>query len=229
MDKFAIIVAGGSGSRMGTHTPKQFLPLQGQPVLMHTIRAFYHYHPKIHITVVLPAPQKAHWKSLVEKHRFPIPHQTVNGGETRFHSVKNGLKNIHSRGLVAIHDGVRPLVTKKIIASTFEMAEKSGCGVAATPLKESIRIIEQQSSKALNRSMYRLVQTPQTFRIEKLKSAYEIPFTADINDDASVAERAGLNIQLTEGSFENIKITTPEDLLLAEAILQSRNNHGINE
>lgn len=223
MNKYAIIVAGGSGSRMGTSIPKQFILLTGIPILMHTLKAFYQYDKAINIILVLPEEQIKKWRSLCQKYNFDVPHEIVTGGKTRFHSVKNGLSTISGEGLVAVHDGVRPLVSGQVIEETYSSAKKYRSAVAATPLKESIRKINRQDSKAIDRSQYRLVQTPQTFYVSDLKKAYTIDYTPDITDDASIIERAGIKIHLTSGSYENIKITTPEDLLLAEAIVNKRN------
>ncbi|MFZ6010018.1 MAG: 2-C-methyl-D-erythritol 4-phosphate cytidylyltransferase, partial [Bacteroidota bacterium] len=144
------------------------------------------------------------------------------GGESRFQSVKNGLKKIQGDGLVAIHDGVRPLVSKEIISTSFRLASTHQAAVAAVPLKESIRITDQHQTKALDRSHFRLIQTPQTFQVSIIKKAYELEEDASLTDDASVAERAGFTISLFEGSYENLKITTPEDLIIAEALIQAR-------
>jgi 2-C-methyl-D-erythritol 4-phosphate cytidylyltransferase len=216
--KFAVIVAGGSGTRMGTETPKQFLLLQEKPLLMHTLQRFSDYPEKIEIILVLPEYQFPFWKKLCADHHFTIPHKIVAGGQTRFESVNNGLKEISTEGLVAIHDGVRPFVTKKIIQNTFESAEKYGNGVASIALKDSIRSIKKDLSHAEDRNAFRLIQTPQTFKISEIKKAFQKVKNKDFSDDASVLETAGGKIILTEGSYENIKITTPEDMIIAEAI-----------
>lgn len=216
-----IIVAGGKGTRMKSTTPKQFLPLIGTPVLMHTIEAFYAYDKNINLILVLPQDDIATWESLTEKHQFSRDVTVINGGQTRFQSVKNGLEAINDdNGLVAVHDGVRPLVSKDIIAASFRLAAVHKSAIAAVRLKESIRIVDQDTTRALDRSRYRMMQTPQTFDLSLIKEAYNIQEEDNLTDDASVLEKAGHKISLFEGSYSNIKITTPEDLTIAEAILK---------
>jgi 2-C-methyl-D-erythritol 4-phosphate cytidylyltransferase len=223
MKEYAIVVAGGSGKRMDSALPKQFIPLLGRPVLMHTLEAFYNYDSSISIVLALPEQQIGFWRSLCEKHEFNIYHQVTAGGATRFQSVKNALKLVdQADSMVSIHDGVRPLVPKELIDASFRLAALHGSAVAAVRLKESIRKIDQASSKAIDRSALRLVQTPQTFQYHLIKDAYDIQDSDDITDDAMVAEKAGVKISLFEGSYENIKITTPEDMIVAEAILKQR-------
>ena len=229
MTKYAIIVAGGSGTRMNNDTPKQFLEINDKPILMHTIARFYLYSPLTKIIVVLPKREIDYWQHLVGKYDFDYDYQVVTGGKTRFQSVKNGLDTIapdpegtapEMQSTVAIHDGVRPLVPVKTIAFSYMEASKSGSGIAAIPLKDSIRTMsENGQTKALNRDQFRLMQTPQTFQLNAIKAAYEIEETPDLTDDATVFERAGNSIKLVDGAFENIKITTPEDLIIAKAIL----------
>lgn len=223
VNEFALIVAGGKGTRIKSDLPKQFLELNGLPILMHTIQAFLRYSPGIKIILVLPADDFPVWQQLTKKHSFHTPVTVCSGGETRFQSVKNGLAQISEDGLVAIHDGVRPLVSEDIIAASFRLARVHKAAVASVRLKESIRVIDQDNTKAVDRSRYRLIQTPQTFIVSFIKKAYEGKEDESLTDDASVAEKAGLTIPLFEGSYENIKITTPEDLLLAEALLSKRN------
>jgi 2-C-methyl-D-erythritol 4-phosphate cytidylyltransferase len=220
--EYAIIVAGGKGTRMGTKLPKQFLELDGQPVLLHTIRAFFRYSEKIKVIVVLPKDDFHIWNSIVKKYHFDKPVILQEGGDTRFQSVKKGLEKIDGDGLVAIHDGVRPLVTENIIAASFRLAAEHQSAVAAVRLKESIRITDQDHSKAVDRSRYRLIQTPQTFRVELIKKAYNIKEDESLTDDASVVEKSGMPISLFEGSYRNIKITTAEDLIVAQALLQGK-------
>ncbi len=222
VNEFALIVAGGKGTRIKSALPKQFLELNGLPILMHTINAFLRYSPTIKIILVLPVDDFETWKKLVEKHSFHIPIVLCEGGETRFQSVKNGLSHLPDVGMVAIHDGVRPLVSEDIIAASFRLAKVHHAAVAAVRLKESIRVVDQDNTKAVDRSRYRLIQTPQTFHIASIKKAYEGKGDESLTDDASVAEKAGFTISLFEGSYENIKITTPEDLLLAEALLSKK-------
>lgn len=218
--KYAIIVAGGSGLRMGADIPKQFLELGGFPVLMHTIRKFYEAYPEIIIKLVLPQAQQEYWAGLCQRYNFNLAHDVVNGGASRFQSVKNGLDSIvEQSGIVAIHDGVRPFVNSRIIHECFEVAATTGNATAAVPLKDSIRLLENGYSKAVERAAYRIIQTPQTFKLELIKKAFETPELTFFTDDASVFEHAGHSINLIEGSYENIKITTPEDLILGEALL----------
>ena len=218
----AIIVAGGTGTRMNSEIPKQFLEIAGWPVLMHTLNAFHTFDHALKIVVVLPAAEIDAWQHLIKSYQFKVTHELTTGGATRFESVKNGLQKIPDQGLVAIHDGVRPLVTPAIIATSFEVAAQFGSAVAAVSLKESIRQVKAGKTFALDRSAYRLIQTPQTFDTALLKKAYEIPYDDTLTDDASVFEKAGHQIKLFEGSYENIKITTPEDLLTASMLLQGR-------
>ena len=218
--EYAVIVAGGSGIRMNSEIPKQFIPIRGLPILMHSIRAFFDYSPDLIIVVVLPDKLHEGWRRLCEKYRFNLPITLVKGGKTRFQSVKNGLNAIGQEGLVAIHDGVRPLVDKAIIGASFQLAALHGCAITAVRLKESIRITDKDQTRTVDRSKYRIIQTPQTFQIPVIKKAYEQIENPSFTDDASVAEKAGYRISLFEGSYRNIKITTPEDLLMAEALLK---------
>ena len=220
MQRFAIIVAGGSGSRMQSELPKQFIELQGQPILMHTIRAFNF--GEIEITVVLPSSQVSFWKELCQKHDFKVSHQVIHGGQTRFESVKNGLDSIDaSQGLVAIHDGVRPIIRKELIDHTYLQAAQYKSAITSVPLKDSIREIKNTSNIAKDRQQFRLIQTPQTFQIQALKKAFEVDYHPSFTDDASVFEHDGHAIHLINGDYRNIKITTPEDLLIAESFLRA--------
>ena len=218
-NEYAIIVAGGIGRRMKSELPKQFLEICGLPVLMHTLKAFYNYSKLLNIILVLPDNDFETWKGLCKKHHFKIPLQLQSGGKTRFQSVKRGLEKLPDQGLVAIHDGVRPLIDKSIIAASFNLASIHKSAIAAVRLKESIRMTDQDSTIAMDRSRFRLIQTPQTFDIALIKKAYQINEDNTLTDDASVAERAGHKISLFEGSYENIKITTPEDLTIASCLL----------
>lgn len=220
--EYALIVAGGKGTRIKTKLPKQFLELKGKPILLHTIEAFYRYSEKIEIVLVLPEDDFEIWEAICKKFSFNKPIVLQKGGETRFQSVKNGLSKIEGPGLVAIHDGVRPLVSEDIIGASFHLAAVHKSAVAAVRLKDSIRMTDQDNTKAVDRSRFRLIQTPQTFDIALIKQAYEMKEDASLTDDASVAERSGHVISLFEGSYENIKITTPEDLIIAEALLNSK-------
>lgn len=217
--EFALIVAGGKGTRIKSRLPKQFLELHGKPILMHTLDAFFRYSEKIQIVLVLPEDDFQTWRDLCDRYRYQQPVILQKGGETRFQSVKNGLEKIEGPGLVAIHDGVRPLVSEDIIGASFRLAAVHQSAVAAVRLKESIRMTDQDNTKAVDRSRFRLIQTPQTFSIDLIKQAYQLKEDTTLTDDASVAERLGHTISLFEGSYLNIKITTPEDLIVAEALM----------
>lgn len=219
MQKFAVIVAGGSGVRMGVSTPKQFLMLHGRPILMHTIEAFIRYDQQLHIIVVLPEQENNRWQQLCAAFHFTIPHQLVHGGKDRTSSVRNGLSAIAlQEGLVAIHDGVRPLISTQIIAKSYQIAEQKGNAVVAIPLKDSIRWSKGSDNKAVDRTEYCLIQTPQTFKLSLIREAYGMLHDKSMSDDASMLEARGEKIHLIEGDYRNIKITTPEDLKVAEAL-----------
>lgn len=220
--EYALIVAGGKGTRIKSKLPKQFLELKGKPILIHTLEAFYRYSENITIILVLPEDDFAIWNDICKKYNFTKPVILQKGGETRFQSVKNGLEKIEGNGLVAIHDGVRPLVSEDIIGASFRLAAVHQSAVAAVRLKESIRMTDQDNTKAMDRSRFRLIQTPQTFSIELIKQAYQLKEDPTMTDDASVVEKLGHTISLFEGSYENIKITTPEDLIVAEALVKNR-------
>ncbi|MCL3779979.1 2-C-methyl-D-erythritol 4-phosphate cytidylyltransferase [Prolixibacteraceae bacterium JC049] len=219
MDKIAIIVAGGRGSRMGAEMPKQFLKIKDRPILMHTIERFFFFDQSIKLTVVLPEKQISLWQELCKEFQFDIEHEVVAGGETRFHSVKNGLATITSEQLVLIHDGVRPLVSKETIARCCNEAEKSGAVVPAMPVNESLRKVKSDSNKAVDRSTYVNVQTPQVFKTKVITEAYNQEFKNWFTDDASVVEANGNSISITDGNRENIKLTHPGDLQIAELLL----------
>lgn len=220
MNRYVIVVAGGAGLRMGKETPKQFIPLFGKPILMHTLLQFYHCDSDFKIILVLPDAQRPEWERLCKAHSFSVPHQVVSGGAERFHSVKEGLALVPENALVAVHDGVRPFVRKEVILRTFEEAEKFGGAIPVMPIADSIRKVDGESSTALNRSEYRIVQTPQTFRASELKMAYLQDFQPGFTDDASVYESTGHSIRCVDGNSENIKITTPTDLAIAELLHQ---------
>lgn len=222
MKKFVLIVAGGSGQRMGAELPKQFLELCGKPILMHTLLRFFEFDPQAELILVLPESQQRLWQALCLKHSFTVPHQVVSGGATRFHSVKNGLQLIRPEGLVMIHDGVRPLVSEDTLNRCCQMALEKGNAIPALPVNESLRMIKGQESMAVDRSLYLSVQTPQTFISSQILKAFEQPYEPAFTDDASVAERAGYAIHIVEGNTANIKITTPTDLVIAEAFLKER-------
>lgn len=221
--KAVVIVAGGSGSRMGSEIPKQFIELDEKPILMHTIEAFRQYDPAMDIVLVLPKEQLDYWRELVETKAFDVNHSLAQGGETRFHSVRNGLNKIdkNSVDLIAIHDGVRPFVSYSTIDNAFRVAQNEGCAIPSMPLIESIRKVDELKNYAVDRTAFRLIQTPQVFRTNILLEAYKQDFDPLFTDDASVVEKAGFEINLTAGNSENIKITTPFDLLLSELIYRN--------
>ena len=221
MKKFVIIVAGGSGLRMGTELPKQFLELSGKPVLMHTIQRFVDFDPKCELILVLPIAQQESWAQLCLTHSFSLPHQIASGGETRFHSVLNGLKLIKGEGIVFIHDGVRPLVSQQSLGRCFETAQKFGNAIPVLPITESLRKLDGNQNTSVDRSLYFSVQTPQTFHSDQILQSYLQPYEPGFTDDATVVERAGYKIHLVEGNPENIKITTPTDLIIAEALMRA--------
>jgi 2-C-methyl-D-erythritol 4-phosphate cytidylyltransferase len=221
MELYVVIVAGGSGKRMGAEIPKQFLELEGRPVLMHTIERFKTFNDAIEIITVLPENQLRFWIDLQKKHSFNILHTLVKGGANRFLSVRNGLKFVNTPGLVAIHDGVRPFVSIDTIKRCFETAEKLGNAVPAISPTESLRIINDHGSIPVNRFHVKQIQTPQVFNAALIKNAYLQEYNPEFTDDATVLEKSGEKINLIEGNRENIKITTPEDLLISAALLKS--------
>lgn len=220
---YIIIVAGGKGLRMGGEIPKQFMEIGGLPVLMHTIKRFREYSETLNIILVLPHDQQDYWRNLCEKHHFDVAHQVVDGGETRFESSKNGLSVIpdDEEGVVGIHDGVRPFVSVDVIERCFETARDEFACIPVLPVTDTIRYIDPHGGgKNVMRSDYRVVQTPQTFDISLLKQAFHQPYQENFTDDASVVEALGCQVQMVEGNRENIKITTPFDLIVAEALLK---------
>ncbi|NDV77549.1 2-C-methyl-D-erythritol 4-phosphate cytidylyltransferase [Dysgonomonas sp. 511] len=213
-----IIVAGGKGLRMGSDIPKQFLPICGKPVLMHTIEAFYHFDNDINIVLVLPQSHQDYWMELCKEYNFSLPHRIATGGETRFHSVKNGLEMIEG-GLVAVQDGVRPFASVEMIRRCFESAKLYNAVIPVINSVDSLReVLSEDRSKIIDRSKIRMVQTPQVFSVDILKKAYQAEYKNTFTDDASVVENIGVNIHLVEGEVTNIKITTPLDLKLGELI-----------
>lgn len=221
MEKIALIVAGGSGERMNSDLPKQFLILNKLPVLMHTVNAFYRFDKQIEVRLVLPEKDRDIWESLCKEYKFKINHTVYLGGGTRFESVKNGLDGIKKSTLVAIHDGVRPLVSLNTITDCFEKAEQYGAAIPVYDLTESIRKVELNESYAVKRELYRMVQTPQVFQSDLLLDAYNVEYQEEFTDDASVVEKAGYKIYLANGNRENIKITLPLDLEIAEVIMKN--------
>ena len=222
MKKYLIVVAGGSGTRMKSNVPKQFMLLKKKPVLMHTLSVFHEFDADLKIILVIPFEHQSEWSALCNQYNFEIPHMVTRGGESRFHSVKNGLDTIQEDGLVAIHDGVRPLVSFENISNVFKTAELRGNAVPCIRLNDSIRKVDGENSEALNREHYRLIQTPQCFHVSKIKKAYTQDYSSLFTDCASVLENIGEKIFLVEGNFENIKITTPGDLLVAEGLMNKQ-------
>jgi 2-C-methyl-D-erythritol 4-phosphate cytidylyltransferase len=221
MTKAIIIVAGGSGTRMGSAIPKQFLMLAGKPILMQTIEVFFHFDKNIEIILVLPENQIGYWENLKREFEFDIPHKTTSGGAERFFSVKNGLSMVsEATEVIGIHDGVRPLVNQQTVSSCYEKAFEHGAAIPVIQIKDSIRKMREEGSKAVNRDDFCFVQTPQCFSKDVITKAYQQEFNKSFTDDASVAEAAGFHIQLTPGNTENIKITSPSDLIIAEQLLK---------
>jgi 2-C-methyl-D-erythritol 4-phosphate cytidylyltransferase len=246
MQRSTIIVAGGSGKRMGAAMPKQFLLLKGKPLLMWTIEAFHSFDAAMQLIVVLPQDHHATWKELCSEHQFTIPHTLVSGGAERFHSALEGLKAVAHEGLVAVHDGVRPLVSSELIARCFAAADEHGAAIPVVPISSSVREVSEigassarpspstprtlrslrstpsvllRESRAVDRSRLRAVQTPQCFRVELLHRAFELPFDVAFTDEATLVERLGVQIHLVDGEEHNIKVTTPFDLKVAEVVL----------
>lgn len=218
MKKHVIIVAGGKGLRMGGDIPKQFLPIAGKPVLMRTLEAFHAYDASIHMILVLPVSQQAYWKELCQEYHFELPYDLANGGETRFHSVKNGLALVEGEGLVGVHDGVRPFVSREVIARCYDEALIKKAVIPVIGVVETVRHLIGEESETVPRDQYKLVQTPQVFDASLLHQAYEQEFTELFTDDASVVEALGEKVYLVEGNRENVKLTTPFDLKLAEML-----------
>jgi len=225
MQLYALIVAGGSGKRMQTETPKQFLELAGKLVLMRTIERFKAFGDSIEIIAVLPEDRLKYWTSVQEKYSFSIRHTVVKGGETRFHSVKNGLELVSDHSLVAIHDGVRPFVSNDVIKRCFDTAQKLGNAIPVVTIAESLRMITNEGNIPIDRQMIRAIQTPQAFNASMIKKAYKQAYRPEFTDDATVLEALGEKINLVEGNRENIKITNPEDLLISNALLTSWSNN----
>lgn len=221
MTKYVIIAAGGLGMRMKSPIPKQLLLVNDVPIIIHTINKFQFAIKNIKAIVVLPKDQIDNWEKFCMEHEFQFNHQICAGGETRFHSIKKGLELIEHPGLVGIHDAVRPLVSIDLIQNIFEFAEKNGNAIPAIPLNESIRVLDEKKSKTVDRSKYRIIQTPQCFHSDLLKQAYQQEFSESFTDDASVVEKTGAIINLVDGDINNIKITTQQDLLIAETLIAS--------
>ena len=217
---YIIIVAGGKGLRMGSDIPKQFLPIGGKPVLMRTLERFREYSADLQIILVLPEAQQDYWQELCRKYNFEVEYQLANGGQTRFHSVQNGLALVpdDAEGVVGVHDGVRPFPSIEVIRNCYETARTAKAVIPVIPVVETVRHLSPLTSITVPRDEYRLVQTPQTFDIQLLKAANRQPYNDSFTDDASVVESYGHAITLVEGNRENIKITTPYDIIVAEAL-----------
>ena len=221
MSDYIIVVAGGKGLRMGSDIPKQFLPIGGKPVLMRTLERFREYSEDLQIILVLPEAQQEYWQELCKKYDFKVEYMLANGGQTRFHSVQNGLALVpdNAEGVVGIHDGVRPFPSIGVIRNCYETARIAKAVIPVIPVVETVRHLNNDDSMTVPRNEYRLVQTPQTFDIQLLKAANHQPYNDGFTDDASVVESYGHKITLVEGNRENIKITTPYDITVAEAII----------
>ena len=218
---YIIIVAGGKGLRMGSDIPKQFLPIGGKPVLMRTLERFREYSVDLQIILVLPEAQQEYWHRLCKEYHFDVEYALANGGQTRFHSVQNGLAKVpdDAIGVVGVHDGVRPFPSIEVIRNCYETARQKKAVIPVIPVVETVRHLESEKSKTVPRDEYRLVQTPQTFDIQLLKAANKQPYNDGFTDDASVVESFGYEITLVEGNRENIKITTPYDMKIAEVLI----------
>lgn len=222
MEKYAVIVAGGKGLRMGNAMPKQFLPLAGVPILTHTLKAFNHAFNDIKIILVLPEDQLSYAQMILQEFEERIDLTIVTGGATRYHSVQNGLNAVKGESIVFVHDGVRPLVSTTLIQRCYDDAVKYGSAIPAMPAIDSMRIIEGEDSKPVDRTMLRVIQTPQTFHSKILLPAFEQEYIDAFTDEATVVEAMGTRVHLTEGERCNIKVTTPEDMHVAEALLKAR-------
>ena len=223
MKYFAIITGGGIGSRMGNTIPKQFLPLDGIPIMMHTIRHFQVLTDTIFVT--LPKQWFPYWEELQQKHDFDIPHTLIEGGYTRFESVKSAVAHLPEKGLVAIHDAVRPLVSSSFLQSCFDFAENHGNAVVAVSIKDSLRMNVGTKTKAVDRNDFFAVQTPQVFPCEVIKKAYQQAYQPYFTDDATLVESLGYDIKLVQGDESNLKITTADDLLMAECFFTKKYNN----
>lgn len=231
MRKYILIVAGGKGLRMGGDLPKQFIPLEGKPILMHTLETFHRWDDSAELVLVLPEDHQSYWNMLCREIGCKAPHRIVNGGETRFHSVRNGLQFLseeientsggNEKALIAVHDGVRPFVAPEVISACFAEAERSGAAIPVIPMIDSLRETDGKGSHPVDRGRYVAVQTPQVFRSDILLEAYKQPFDSLFTDDASVVEAAGIPVCLVTGNRENIKITTPFDLLIAKGVFST--------
>ncbi len=222
--KYAVIVAGGKGLRMGSSVPKQFLPLLGKPLLCHPIEAFANAIPGIRLILVLPKDQVGSAQTVLRSYLGGIKVITVAGGETRYQSVQNGLKEIKNDGVVFIHDGARPIISESFILNCYEQAIEKGSAIPAVPITESMRIVDGDDSSPLNRDQLRIIQTPQTFRTEIILPAFKQEYSPSFTDEATVVEAFGTKVHLIEGMPDNIKVTTPYDMVIAEALLKEHDH-----
>ena len=222
MEKYIIVVAGGRGTRMGGDVPKQFLPLAGKRVLMHTLERMAEAIPDAVLILALPHDQQDEWKRLCNTYGYMRRHRVVDGGETRFHTVTNALALVPEGALVAIHDGVRPLVSVDVVREAFAVAERCGAAIPVMPVVESLRCVEGEHSRAVDRSAYRAVQTPQVFDLDLIKGALKKAekVGAELTDDCSAVEQMGMSVKMVSGDEKNIKVTTPMDLKIAEMLLE---------
>lgn len=219
ISRYVLIVAGGSGERMKSDIPKQFIEINGKPLLMHTLEVFYNFDINLSAVVVLPENQISYWQDKCHSLNCNIRHSIIKGGENRFQSVRNGLATIPDEGIVAIHDGVRPFVTRETISRCFSEAEKFGNAIPCIPIHDTVRQVVNDTSAIIDRSMLRSIQTPQVFLNKIIKEAFNQPYINSFTDDASVFEKSGGKVHLVEGNRENIKITDPFDLTLAKCLL----------
>ncbi len=219
---YIILVAGGKGVRMDSKTPKQFQLVLGRPLVMHTFDAFSAFYDRAEFLLVLPELEIGKWKHLCVDYDFSVPHQIVEGGPTRYHSVKNALNFVEDKSLVFIHDAVRPLVNNETITTCLQVARLHGTAIPVASVTDSLRRMENGISEAVDREKYRLVQTPQVFRSEIIKKAYLQSYRADFSDDASVVESGGVSLYIVEGNADNIKVTRPGDTGYVEAVLSAR-------
>ena len=219
MKRYVVITAGGTGQRMESEIPKQFLTINGETILMKSILAFHSFDPTLNIIITLPKDQISFWKELCKKNNFQINHVIIPGGKTRFHSIKNALEEIPNEGIVAIHDGVRPLVSQETIAQTFEISLLNGNAVPYIDIVDSLRYLDAETNHPVDRNRYKIIQTPQTFDCKIIKDAYTQDWDESFTDDASVVEKRGIKINLVPGNLENIKITTQKDIKIAETLL----------
>ena len=220
-NRTVIITAGGVGKRIGKDIPKQFLLLGKWPILAHTINVFHTFDPSIEILVTLPAGWIAYWKSSIKEFDFHVPHQIIEGGEERFHSIQNALRYANGKH-IAVHDGVRPFVSAETIDRCFSSLEKFEAVVPVIELKDTIRQIDDNNNFAVDRKNFRIIHTPQCFHAEIIRRAYCLEFTENITDDASLVEQLGVNIHFVPSNQENIKITTQFDLTISQSFIMNQ-------